>query len=153
MRPGAACGPIHVSQTSDPIYGCSTNPIALIVRRHRTNHPVFFIEVRPPFHLDHLSYRERADTQVRERFYSLWSPDVHDQVPVLYGISTPVLCGLSALGTTFAVYTLDYDRVAPRRSDEEIVDIAPRDRWGHDFFTDGDWVLGGIAASVKSASL
>ncbi|KII83710.1 hypothetical protein PLICRDRAFT_63632, partial [Plicaturopsis crispa FD-325 SS-3] len=87
--------------------------------------PVLFLEVKPPFHLDHPSHRRRADAQVRERFYSLWVP----------GIPGQVLYGISAIGTTFAVYTLENDRITPvatPRSDDGMVDVAPGDRWEHD---------------------
>jgi hypothetical protein len=60
------------------------------------DHPIFFLEIKPPCNLSSLSEREAADAQMRERFRNLF-----DQTPI------PRLHGVSALGQQLSVYMVD----------------------------------------------
>ncbi|RPB28992.1 hypothetical protein L211DRAFT_252024 [Terfezia boudieri ATCC MYA-4762] len=98
-----------------------------LVRRNR--HPVFFVKVKSSGSLRHISSREEADLQMRERFKNIFD-DV--QIEILYVVS--------AMGTKLCIYSLNKEsrRLLPKiiPSDPEIVtDTAPIDRWDVDIMT------------------
>ena len=92
--------------------------------------PVFFLEIKPPLHIDHISSRVDADAQMRARFRSLynltWTPRLH---------------GVSAMGQRLAFYCMDKatahvdpDYIAP--STNYIIDTVPAERWDADITTE-----------------
>lgn len=92
--------------------------------------PVFFLEIKPPGHIQYLSTRAAADTQMRERMTSFFDL-----------IRTPRLHGVSALGSRLAFYCLDrtLGSVAPEyvaAPPTQIVDTAPETRWEVDITTE-----------------
>ncbi|KAL0951670.1 hypothetical protein HGRIS_008349 [Hohenbuehelia grisea] len=107
---------------------------------HPEHIPVFFVEVQPPHHLDHISTRADADAQIRARFRTLYCADV------------PHLQGISAMGTNFALYGLEEDIVCPLAIPRDgciSKDIAPKERWNWDVLGAGYGVLANLAGSVK----
>ncbi|KAF8430026.1 hypothetical protein EV426DRAFT_1357 [Tirmania nivea] len=114
-----------------------------LVRRNQ--HPVFFVEVKSSGSLHHISSREEADLQMRERFKKLFD-DV--QIKILYGVS--------AMGTKLCIYSLNKEtrRLLPNviPSDPEIVtDTAPIDRWDVDIMTpEGEGRLRQVVDHVRT---
>ncbi|KAF8469003.1 hypothetical protein BDZ91DRAFT_694978 [Kalaharituber pfeilii] len=114
-----------------------------IVRRKR--HPVLFLEVKATNHISHISKREAADQQMRDRFKDLFD-DV--KIPRLYGIS--------ALGAKICLYTLDRDTgdIMPEEiptSRVRIMDTAPAHRWSLDIVTpEGYGRFQEVVAEVKA---
>jgi len=96
-----------------------------IVRKRKC--PVFFIGIKPFTHLDTLSTREKADTQMRQTFFSLVNRNL--VIPKLYGVG--------AMGTCLAIYeySKESNRLTPRtivRDPKYVTDVAPADRWTHE---------------------
>ena len=92
--------------------------------------PVFFLEIKPPNHREHISTRADADQQIRERFRSLY-----DLVLI------PRLHGISVMGQQLAFYCLHKpsglvtpEYVAP--SAVRLTDTAPKARWDVDVTTE-----------------
>jgi hypothetical protein len=92
--------------------------------------PIFFLEIKPPLYLDHISSRVDADAQMRTRFRSLY-----EDTP------TPRLHGISVIGQRLAFYCLDKanghvdpNYVAP--STDYMVDTIPAERWDADITTE-----------------
>ena len=68
-------------------------------------HPVLFIEIKPPTAFDHISTRQRADDQIRQRCRGFRDNE----------LSAPNLFAISALGTRLAFYDCDTKDADPRR--------------------------------------
>lgn len=92
--------------------------------------PVFFLEIEPPLHVNHISCRVDADAQMRAKFCALY-----DMAP------TPRLHGISVMGQRLAFYCMDKatgrinpSYVAP--SMQYIVDTVPAERWETDITTE-----------------
>ncbi|KAF8218671.1 hypothetical protein L208DRAFT_1419637 [Tricholoma matsutake] len=91
--------------------------------------PIFFLEIKPPGHVNDISSRIAADDQMRDRFRSLY-----DLTPL------PRLHGISAMGQRLAFYCLDKasGNVEPEyveRSRSRITDVVPAERWDLDITT------------------
>ena len=116
----------------------------LIVRKRMC--PVFFIVIKPFTHLDTLSTRGKADTQMRDMFFALVNR--HLVIPKLYGVS--------AMGTRLAVY--EYSKktncLTPRaiaRDPKYITDVAPADRWTHELLEPaGEAKMKELVALIKA---
>jgi len=108
--------------------------------------PVLSITIKPSVHLHNLAMRERADSQMRDRFRELGCPDL--PVAKLYGIC--------AMGTSFAVYeyTQETNRVSPPstpRDPDVLNDVAPSARWEYELLeAGGEAKLRSIVAEVKA---
>ena len=108
--------------------------------------PVLSIEIKPHTHLFNLAKREKADSQMRDRFRELGCPD--QPVPKIYGIC--------AMGTCFAVYeyTQETNRVTPPsipRDPDIVNDVAPPARWEYELLeADGEAKFRSIVAEVKA---
>ncbi|KAL0945970.1 hypothetical protein HGRIS_012248 [Hohenbuehelia grisea] len=117
--------------------------ILFLVSRNKV--PVFFIEVKPPQHLDSIASREAADKQMRDRFRSLGE-----------GLEISTLHGISAMGRKFALYTLTAASIDPQpiaRDEATINDVAPKSRWVLDVLdADGEAELTRIVDEVKEMS-
>lgn len=92
--------------------------------------PIFFLEIKPPLHINHISSRVAADAQMRARFYALF-----DITP------TPRLHGVSVMGQRLAFYCMDKatghvnpNYVAP--STDYIIDTVVAERWNTDITTE-----------------
>ncbi|KAG6843557.1 hypothetical protein H0H87_003169 [Tephrocybe sp. NHM501043] len=125
------------------MYGSIDFIIAYIVMKQKV--PILFIEVKPQVHLQDIAKREKADNQMRDKFWELGSPDL--PIPKLYGIST--------MGTCFSVYqyTKDMNHVTPTsipRDPDVINDIAPRALWNYKLLeTSGEAKFRSIVDEVK----
>ncbi|KIL68730.1 hypothetical protein M378DRAFT_157840 [Amanita muscaria Koide BX008] len=92
--------------------------------------PIFFLEIKPPLHLDHISSRVDADAQMRSRFRALYNVT-----------PTPRFHGVSVMGQRLAFYCMDKatghvnpNYVAP--SNDYMIDTVPEDRWETDITTE-----------------
>jgi len=91
--------------------------------------PIFFLEIKPPGHVNDISCRIAADDQMRDRFRGLY-----DLTPL------PRLHGISAMGQRLAFYSLDksngnVDPEYVERSRTRIMDVVPTNRWDLDITT------------------
>jgi hypothetical protein len=108
--------------------------------------PVLSITIKPSVHLHNLAKREKADSQMRDRFRELGCPDL--PVAKLYVICT--------MGTSFAVYeyTQETNRVSPpsiSRDPDVLNDVAPSARWEYELLeADGEAKFRSIVAEVKA---
>ncbi|KAG0638021.1 hypothetical protein HOY80DRAFT_1016582 [Tuber brumale] len=120
---------VVVPQYKRPTQLRSVDFTTIFLVRHKT-HPVFFVEVKSSSSLHHISSRQEADIQMRERFTRLFEDVV---IGTLYGAS--------AMGTKICIYKLDRTsrRLTPPiiiPSNPELVnDTAPMDRWNIDLLT------------------
>lgn len=64
-----------------------------IVESTNTQHPILYLEIKPPGHLNELSKREQVDIQMRDRVRELMTE-----------LRIPKLHGVSALGVRLAFY-------------------------------------------------
>jgi hypothetical protein len=92
--------------------------------------PVFFLEIKPPGHVEHIATRIDADEQMRSRFRSLFNL-----------VPTPRLYGASVMGHRLAFYSVDKvtravipGYVAP--STTHVMDTVPEARWDVDITTE-----------------
>jgi hypothetical protein len=92
--------------------------------------PISFLDINPPLHIDYISSRVDADTQMRARFYALYDVTL-----------TPRLHGVSVMGQRLAFYWMDKatgrlhpNYVAP--SMDYITDTVPAERWDTDITTE-----------------
>ena len=97
------------------------------------NLPIFFLEIKSPFHLDYVSSRIKADTQMRARFRAFYNA-----TPI------PRLHGVSVMGQRLAFYCLDQAtaRVDPKYvapSNDYIMDTVPVERWDTDITTENGY--------------
>ncbi|KAK2467705.1 hypothetical protein APHAL10511_000299 [Amanita phalloides] len=106
--------------------------------------PIFFLEIQPPLHRDHISSRVDADAQMRTRFRAL------------YNLSpTPRLHGVSVMGQRLAFYCMykatghvNPHYVAP--SNDYITDTVPAERWDTDITTEeGYYTFMAVINDVK----
>ncbi|KAI5797939.1 hypothetical protein DFH27DRAFT_625003, partial [Peziza echinospora] len=81
----------------------------VFIVRHN-EHAVFFLEIKPSGHIQHNPSRAAADRQMREWFRILF-----DDVEI------PILCGVSAIGTIFCIYTWNKEtrRITPNARIED----------------------------------
>ncbi|KIL57281.1 hypothetical protein M378DRAFT_171952, partial [Amanita muscaria Koide BX008] len=91
--------------------------------------PVFFLEIKPPGHVNDILSRIAADDLMRDRFRSLY-----DLTPL------PRLHGISAMGQRLAFYCLDKatGNVEPEyveRSRSRVTDVVPANMWDLDITT------------------
>ncbi|KAG0125800.1 hypothetical protein HOY82DRAFT_130138 [Tuber indicum] len=117
-----------VPQYKRPTQLRSVDFTTVFIVRHKT-HPVFFIEVKSSSGLRHISTRQEADIQMRERFTHLFED-----------VAIGTLYGASAMGTKICIYKLDRTsrRLTPTiiPGDPELVtDTAPMNRWSIDLLT------------------
>lgn len=95
-----------------------------IVESTNTRTPIFYVEIKPPSHLNELSRREQADIQMRDRVRELTT---ELRIPnKLYGIS--------ALGARLAFYHYDaatqiLEPPAIPRDPIRVNDTAPSAHW------------------------
>ena len=107
-------------------------------------HPVFFVEVKPSGHVDHITSRESADKQMRKRYKDLGR-----------SVEIPILYGMSALGTKVSFYTYDKGTrsILPKTIKDDgdvVIDTAPADHWSLDVMTpDGERKLREVVNQVK----
>ena len=117
-----------------------------IIRYKKFMTPVFFVDIKPVFHLDDISTRAKADEQMREQFESIVGQNL--VIPTLYGIS--------AMGTRFSVYQYDKETstVSPPsipHDSKHLTDVAPVNRWNLDLLEKtGEEKFKEIAAEVRS---
>ncbi|KIM29967.1 hypothetical protein M408DRAFT_66922, partial [Serendipita vermifera MAFF 305830] len=133
--------PLPAAQTPDvPINDCTVTYVITFY-----DIPVLLLEIKPPSWLHHTSLRASADKQIRKRFI-----DLFDLTTV------PWLCGISALGTKFAVYEFDKDgqTVTPAEipdSSNYVTDTAPIGLWDLDIVTGAGYTrLMRIADDIKA---
>jgi len=107
--------------------------------------PVFFLEIKPPGHVNLISTRIAADTQMRNRFSSFY-----DVVP------TPKLHGISVMGQRLALYSMEKatGHIVPERvhpAENYVTDIVPVNRWELDITTEvGHQQFMAVVDDVKS---
>jgi len=92
--------------------------------------PVFFLEINPPGHVNFISTRIAADTQMRSRFRSFY--DV---------ISIPKLHGVSVMGQRLAFYSMEKvtGHMVPeyaQPAENYVTDTVPANRWELDITTE-----------------
>ncbi|KIM38555.1 hypothetical protein M413DRAFT_75955 [Hebeloma cylindrosporum] len=110
--------------------------------------PVFFVDVKPPRHLNERSARAKADEQMHEQFESMGVDGQSLVIPTLYGIS--------AIGTRLSVYKYDKETrvVSPPsvpRNPIKMTDVAPVNRWNTDLLGNiGEKRYKEIVAEVKA---
>jgi len=128
-----------------PITSDSTDFITRLIVRYMTS-PVFFIDIKPVFHLDDISTRAKADEQIREQFKSIVGQNL--VIPKLYGIS--------AIGTRFSVYHYNKETriLSPPsvpRDSMQLADIAPVNQWNIDLLENaGEEKFKEIVAEIKA---
>ena len=142
----ASEGFMVVPQYQRPTMGQSIDfTTVFIVESSDTQTPIFYLEIKPPAHIDELSRREQADMQMRERVRDL-----------LHGLRIPKLHGVSAIGTRLSFYHYDVathvlEPPAIPRDPILINDTAPAERWGVDLLSDeGCERLVQLATEVKN---
>ncbi|KAI9451761.1 hypothetical protein BJY52DRAFT_86922 [Lactarius psammicola] len=109
--------------------------------------PVFFIEIRPYFHLQQPGLRRSSDKHMRRTFRDL----------VLGILPIPKLYGVSAMGTCLSIYectkatgVLLPPAITP---DPKFIDVddSPQERWNYDLLeASGEEKLREIVAEVKA---
>ncbi len=120
-----------VPQYQRPAVGQSIDFTTIfIVESTNTQTPIFYLEINPPGHINELSKREQADTQMRDRVREL-----------ITKLRIPKLHGVSALGVQLAFYNYDAATqvVEPRaipRDPIRVNDTAPAVRWSVDLLSD-----------------
>ncbi len=95
--------------------------------------PIFFLEIKAPPYLDHISGRVDADAQMRARLRALYNVT-----------PAPRLHGVSVIGQRLAFYCLDKatGRVDPNYvapSTDYIIDTVPAERWDTDITTENGY--------------
>ncbi|KAI9438447.1 hypothetical protein BJY52DRAFT_547743 [Lactarius psammicola] len=109
--------------------------------------PVFFIEIRPYFHLQRPGLRRSSDKHMRRTFRDL----------VLGILPIPKLYGVSAMGTCLSIYectkatgVLLPPAITPDPKFID-VDVYPQERWNYDLLeASGEEKLREIVAEVKA---
>lgn len=90
--------------------------------------PIFFLEIKPLLHVDHVCTRVSADTKMRAGIHAL-----RDLSP------TPRLHGVSAMGQRLAFYRLDKTTgcINPTHVEpSDTVETVPAERWDTDITTE-----------------
>lgn len=107
--------------------------------------PIFYLEIKPPGHINEMSGREQADIQMRDGVRELISE-----------LRIPKLHGVSALGVRLAFYHYDaatriLEPPAIPRDPILINDTAPAVRWNVDLLSDEGYErLVQLATEVKN---
>ncbi|KAI0252810.1 hypothetical protein BJV78DRAFT_1124036, partial [Lactifluus subvellereus] len=101
-----------------------------IVESTNTHTPIFYVEIKPPGHLNGLRKREQADTQMRDCVREL-----------IAELRISKLHGVSALGVRLAFYHYDattqiLEPPAIRRDPIRVNDTAPTERWSVDLLSE-----------------
>jgi len=97
--------------------------ITFIIEPLELESPIFFLEIKPPTHLNSVATRKFAENQIRAWFTQL----AHlVQVPKLYGVS--------AIGVYLSYYTYEranrtIEPIALADSANEVMGTAPETRW------------------------
>jgi hypothetical protein len=135
-----------VPQYQRPTMGQSIDfTTVFVVESANTQTPIFYLEIKPPSHINDLSKREQADTQMRDCVRTLVTE-----------LRIPKLHGVSALGVRLAFYCYDaathlLEPVAIPRDPVLINDTAPAVRWSVDVLSDeGYEQLVQVATEVKN---
>ncbi|KDQ09034.1 hypothetical protein BOTBODRAFT_165233 [Botryobasidium botryosum FD-172 SS1] len=128
-----------------PRAGSSADCTAIfIVYQVQIQTPIFFLEIKPPFHFDELSSREAADGQMRDSFREF-----------VEALQIPILHGVSALGTRLAFYQYDAEStiikpIAIPRDPIRVNDTAPQVLWHTDVLSDeGVQLIGLVVDEIK----
>ena len=115
---------------------------------HVDQHPVFFMEIKPPSALLDNSKREEADEQMRRRF--------RDLGPVS---TIPTLLGVSACGNHLSFHEYDaatsnvQPKQVPQTPGSAIADVVPMSRWDCDVLKpEGANRLRDVVKKVKEMS-
>jgi len=144
----ASEGFMVVPQYQRPTMGQSIDfTTVYVVESANTQTPIFYLEIKPPAHINELSKREQADTQMRDR--------VRDLITKL---RIPKLHGVSALGVRLAFYHYDaathvLEPPAIPRDPILVNDTAPAVRWSVDLLSDeGYELLVRLATEVKKTA-
>ncbi|KIJ40236.1 hypothetical protein M422DRAFT_780735 [Sphaerobolus stellatus SS14] len=120
-----------VPQYQRPTIGQSIDFTTIfIVVSTNTQTPIFYVAIKPPGHLNELSKREQADTQMRDRVREL-----------ITKLRIPKLHGISAIGVRLAFYHYDaatqiLEPPAIPRDPIRVNDIAPTARWSVDLLSE-----------------
>lgn len=120
-----------VPQYQRPTVGQSIDFTTIfIVESTNTQTPIFYVEIKPPGHLNELSKREQADTQMRDRVREL-----------ITELRIPKLHGVSAMGARLAFYHYDaatqiLEPPAIPRDPIRVNDTAPTARWSVDLLSE-----------------
>lgn len=135
-----------VPQYQRPAMGRSIDFTTIfVVKSANTPTPIFYLEIKPPSHINDLSKREQADLQMRDCIRDL-----------ITELRTPKLHGVSALGVRLAFYHYDaatqvLEPPAIPRDPILVNDTAPAVRWSVDLLSDeGYEQLDQLATEVKN---
>jgi len=142
----AADGFMVVPQYQRPTMGQSIDFTTIfVVESTNTQTPIFYLEIKPPAHINELSKREQADMQMRDRVREL-----------ITELRIPRLHGVSAIGARLAFYRYDattqiIEPPAIPRDPIRVNDTAPAVRWSVDILSDeGYEQLVQLATEVKN---
>lgn len=135
-----------VPQYQRPTIGQSIDLTTIfIVESIETQTPIFYLQIKPPGHLNELSKREQADTQMRDHVREL-----------ITELRISKLHGASAMGVRPAFYLYDaatrvLEPSAIARDPVRINDTAPATRWDVDLLSDQGYErLVQLATGVKN---
>ena len=135
-----------VPQYQRPAMGRSIDFTTIfVVKSANTPTPIFYLEIKPPSHINDLSKREQADLQMRDCIRDL-----------ITELRTPKLHGVSALGVRLAFYHYDaatqvLEPPAIPRDPILVNDTAPAVRWSVDLLSDEGYErLDQLATEVKN---
>jgi len=117
-----------------PITSRGKDEITFVVMKNQI--AILFVEVKALKYLSRIYERWEADTQMRKRFYQLYTGTD-------FGAPPSVLYGVCAFGTRLSIYHYDKatNKIFPPRplgvetSQDEIVDVAPADMWDVDLLS------------------
>ena len=134
-----------VPQYQRPQTGQSIDFTTIFIVEHALlQTPIFYLEVKPPAHINDMSKREQADNQMRDRVREF-----------IEELQIPRLHGVSAIGVRVAFY--EYD-AATKILDPPLIlrdpicvnDTAPAERWNTDVLSEyGFQLMVQVAAHVK----
>jgi len=134
--------PQYQRPTMDRSMGFTT---IFVVESTNTWTPIFYLEIKPPGHINDLGKREQADLQMRDCIRDL-----------ITGLRTPKLHGVCALGVRLAFYHYDaathaLEPPAIPRDPVLVNDTAPAGRWSVDLLSDDGYErLVQLATEVKN---
>ncbi|KAF8340788.1 hypothetical protein F5887DRAFT_1284246 [Amanita rubescens] len=126
------CFPEHHHFAVEPQYPLPKPGVPTIdfVVTYLADLPVFFLEVKPPYHVDRRSLRIKADEQMRARLRAL-------------RLLTPIprIHGVSVMGRRLAFYGMDTatGNVNPNYVAQDltyVTDTVPAERWDTDITTE-----------------
>ena len=140
-------GPYEIVPLCKPLDSSQSDFVPVFIVRINQR-PVFFMEIKPPSGLFHLSKREEADLRMRRRFRDLGRV-----------LTIPTLHGVSAFGNHLSFY--EYDTATsyvqpeqiPRGTGLCINNTAPMQRWDCDVLKpEGANRLKDVVEKVKEMS-